>query len=138
MQTFLPLPNYRATAQCLDYRRLGKQRIEAKMLLHLLTDSKTKNTSPWRNHPIVEMWEGYEYSLCIYGMIMCEEWIDRKYKDNTLPWFQDMHAKLIDQPLQYFSKELRSSHRAALLKKDYNHYIQMKWKEIPVINYVWE
>lgn len=135
MQTFLPLPNYRATAQCLDYRRLGKQRIEAKMLLEILTtDDKHPN---WRHHPIVHLWRGYEYSVCMYGMIMCEEWIDRGFKDNTLKWFQDKHAELKDQPYQYFSEELRSSHRAALLAKDFIHYSQMSWKEKPVINYVW-
>jgi hypothetical protein len=138
VQTFLPLPNYRATAQCLDYRRLGKQRIEAKMLLEILLEGIDKSKSPWRFHPVVKMWEGSEYSLCMYGMIMCEEWIDRRYKDTTLQFFQDTHAKLIDQPYQYLSEEIRSSHRSALLKKDYEHYKQMGWKEKPIIDYKWK
>jgi len=32
MQTFLPYADFKESAQCLDYRRLGKQRVEAKQI----------------------------------------------------------------------------------------------------------
>jgi pyrimidine dimer DNA glycosylase len=35
MQTFLCEPNFAETAKCLDYRRLGKQRVEAKQILEI-------------------------------------------------------------------------------------------------------
>ncbi len=35
MQTFLPYQDFTETAKCLDYRRLGKQRVEAKRILKI-------------------------------------------------------------------------------------------------------
>ena len=37
MQTFLPTKNIRTTAKQLDYRRLGKQRVECKQILNALS-----------------------------------------------------------------------------------------------------
>ena len=36
MQTFLPLPTFAASAQCLDRARLGKQRVETLQFAHAL------------------------------------------------------------------------------------------------------
>lgn len=36
MQTFLPYISFEESAACLDYRRLGKQRLEAKQLLNAI------------------------------------------------------------------------------------------------------
>jgi hypothetical protein len=139
MQTFLPLPNYRATAQCLDYRRLGKQRVEAKQILELLL--KPHTYSRWMAHPVVKLWRGYELSLYKYGVEMCTEWRDRGYVDNLLDWFQDTHERLYlicsKEPI-VFSEDFHRSHRAALLAKNYEHYSKMGWKETPVINYIWK
>ena len=41
MQTFLPYEDFTKTAQCLDYKRLGKQRVEAYQILRIL-----KNITP--------------------------------------------------------------------------------------------
>lgn len=37
MQTFLPYANFEASAKVLDYKRLGKQRVEAKQILEINT-----------------------------------------------------------------------------------------------------
>ena len=37
MQTFLPYPSFDASAKVLDYRRLGKQRVEAYQILNTIT-----------------------------------------------------------------------------------------------------
>lgn len=37
MQTFLPYKSFVKSAACLDMRRLGKQRVEAKQILMALT-----------------------------------------------------------------------------------------------------
>jgi len=37
MNTFLPYPDFVKSAQCLDYRRLGKQRVEAWQIYLALT-----------------------------------------------------------------------------------------------------
>jgi hypothetical protein len=36
MQTFLPYPNFKKSLQILDYRRLGKQRVEAYQIIRIL------------------------------------------------------------------------------------------------------
>lgn len=42
MQTFLPYPDFKKSAQCLDYQRLGKQRLECKQILQTLALKKYK------------------------------------------------------------------------------------------------
>ena len=58
MQTFLPYTDFIKSAKCLDYKRLGKQRVEAKQILNILLGETTK--AGWTNHPAVLMWSGYE------------------------------------------------------------------------------
>ena len=55
MQTFLPYKSFRNSFESLDYKRLGKQRVEARQVLNILRD-KTQ-TKGWRNHPITKMWK---------------------------------------------------------------------------------
>ena len=81
MQTFLPYPNFEKSIKTLDYRRLGKQRVEAFQILNILLN-RTKS-SAWRNHPAVLMWRGYENALKIYLNLCISEWISRGYK-NTM------------------------------------------------------
>ena len=54
----LPYTDFIKSAKCLDYKRLGKQRVEAKQILNILLGETTK--TGWRNHPSVLMWYGYE------------------------------------------------------------------------------
>lgn len=80
MQTFLPYPDFYKSAQVLDYRRLGKQRLECKQIFNALEGQPSR----WRNHPAVKMWEGCEHQLCAYAIIICDEWIGRGYKDSLI------------------------------------------------------
>ncbi|MEE1930738.1 MSMEG_6728 family protein [Streptomyces sp. TRM 70351] len=70
MQTFLPYPDFSATALVLDARRLGKQRVETIQVLRGLTVPGYG----WRRHPAVLMWTGYEEALVRYGLEMCRVW----------------------------------------------------------------
>ncbi|WP_411080275.1 MSMEG_6728 family protein [Streptomyces sp. cmx-18-6] len=70
MQTFLPYPDFAASAATLDARRLGKQRVEALQVLRGLTVPGYG----WRHHPAVRMWTGYEEALVRYGLEMCRVW----------------------------------------------------------------
>ena len=36
MQTFLPYPDFKKSASCLDYKRLGKQRVEGLQILNAI------------------------------------------------------------------------------------------------------
>jgi len=51
VQTFLPYTDFIKSAKCLDYKRLGKQRVEAKQILNILLGETTK--AGWTNHPAV-------------------------------------------------------------------------------------
>ena len=75
MQTFLPHKSFNESFKVLDYRRLGKQRVEAKQILNVLLDRTT--TKGWRNHPIVRMWAGYENALKQYFNECVDEWISQ-------------------------------------------------------------
>ncbi|OQR61489.1 cytoplasmic protein [Streptomyces maremycinicus] len=70
MQTFLPYPDFTASAAALDPRRLGKQRVEALQVLRGLTIPGYG----WRHHPAVRMWTGYEEALVRYGLEICGVW----------------------------------------------------------------
>ncbi|HZE02498.1 MAG TPA: MSMEG_6728 family protein, partial [Pseudonocardiaceae bacterium] len=78
MQTFLPYPDFAASAVALDRRRLGKQRVEALQILRALT----RERYGWKHHPAVRMWAGYEEALACYAMEICAEWVRRGHADS--------------------------------------------------------
>jgi len=139
MQTFLPLPNYVDTARVLDYRRLGKQRVECKQILL----ASKKDVGGWRNHPATLMWRGHEAELCVYGMAMCEEWLRRGYKDSLLPFFIQVHDEIVsdgrseEPPAWLGEDDVHASHRSNLLRKDARFYGQYGWSEPDNLPYVW-
>jgi len=89
LNTFLPYPDFIKSAQCLDYKRLGKQRVEAWQIYLALT----KENYGWQNHPIVKQWRRYINYLRLYGIIVCLEWINRGYNDNLIGRF--LNAKIL-------------------------------------------
>jgi hypothetical protein len=94
--------------------------------------------SRWRNHPAVRLWKDHERALAVYGLEMCSEWSRRGFIDNQFEYFYKLMYELNEQDLDVsFSDLLYSSHRAALLHKNPEHYRQFKWKEVPKIDYVW-
>lgn len=131
MQTFLPYPNFYESAKVLDYRRLGKQRVEAYQILNILKEKRT--TGGWVNHPATKMWRGYEGLLAKYLNAMILEWKHRGY-NNTMN-LVDMDC--YDTPPWLGDDRLHSSHRAALLAKMPLHYSQFGWTEKPSIEYYW-
>lgn len=137
MQTFLPYADFWRSAEVLDYRRLGKQRVEVKQIVNTLLDNSSGVS--WKNHPTVLMWKGHEHSLLQYGIVICMAWRLRGYRDSLEPELQDRLAKIPETPppswLGY--EAFHSSHRAALLFKNYDWYSQFNWTEIPGLNYIW-
>ena len=133
MQTFLPEKSFIESVQVLDWRRLGKQRVEAHQILNVLL-GRTQ-TKGWRNHPITKMWAGYENALKVYFNICVHEWIRRGYR-NTMK-LEEMPETPIDYPHWFGNEQFHSSHRANLLRKDYEYYSQFGWDENPESPYVW-
>jgi len=48
VQTFLPYPDFKQSAACLDYRRLGKQRVEGVQILKAILGEKSLNGKPYK------------------------------------------------------------------------------------------
>jgi hypothetical protein len=153
MQTFLTHTSFKLTAQSLDNKRLGKQRVECKQILQTnqkISLYKTKFTplsSPlnlaWKNHPAARMWRGCDNMLALYGAAMCKEWISRGFSDSLLSYFTDI--AVLSGPLCYPTwisnvKQFDAiifSHRSSLRFKDDAHY-GPQFPEVPVkYGYYW-
>lgn len=132
MQTFLPYSDFKKTAEILDYRRLGKQRVETYQVLNILlgrTESKG-----WVNHPVTKMWRGYEEALKLYQNFTISEWINRGYKNNMS--FENVNESKIVMPSWMGDERIHRSHRSNLLRKDFQYYSQY-FDEPTDIEYYW-
>ncbi|GAA0485557.1 MSMEG_6728 family protein [Streptomyces olivaceiscleroticus] len=148
MQTFLPWPDFAASAEVLDARRLGKQRVEALQVLRGLTVPGYG----WRHHPAVRMWTGYEEALVRYGLEICRTWTDSGHQDTcALTLTQDYAATFAGSPPRPYEDlasthdlpnwlgdpAFHESHRSALLTKDPTHYTPHFPDTPPGLPYVW-
>ena len=132
VQTFLPYPDFAATASVLDDRRLGKQRVEGLQIVRAILVPNY----PWRHHPAALMWKGYEEALQSYLTAVCDEWDRRGYADTCrysirarlaeagvgAPVTQSELADLDRLPPWLGDEALHRSHRGALLRKDPEWY----------------
>lgn len=139
MQTFLPYADFTQSADALDVKRLGKQRVEAWQILRTLRGE----SKGWANHPAVKMWRGHEMALVEYGLEMCLRWRRLNYKDTLLLKFMGALDELMDegQPYTYptwlSDETVFASHRSNLLRKDHDHYAQFGWTEPNDLPYCW-
>ena len=128
MQTFLPYPDFRASAEVLDQRRLGKQRVEALQVLRGLTVPGYG----WRHHPAVKMWRGCEEALARYGIEVCRVWRGRGFADTCEPQLiaeigrrprtQAALAKAGRLPSWLGDDDFHRAHQSSLLRKDPDWY----------------
>ena len=132
VNTFLPYPDFVQTAKALDYKRLGKQRVEAWQILQALRGQ----TKGWINHPASKMWRGHERALCEYGVAICDEWIARGYKDTMRERFIAVHSDLPDTglPVWIGKDQFHASHQSNLKRKDPDHYNFNVESNLP---YIW-
>jgi len=147
VQTFLPYNNFIDSARCLDYRRLGKQRVECKQILQALGvpvgGPLRDKPSSWRSHPATRMWQGHEYSLCVYAIAICDEWRRRGYRDTLQPQFMYAASCLLaddadcSRPEWLGDEAFHASHRSNLLRKLPEHYGRFGWSEPDNLEYVW-
>ena len=136
MQTFLPYPDFVESARVLDWRRLGKQRVEAQQLLRAIT----ARAGGWQAHPAARMWQGYAHALAVYGQIMVNEWTRRGYRTSMsfrLAEAAELAVLAVVMPPWVGSPEFHAAHRSALLRKDPGWYGQFGWAEAPGLPYVW-
>jgi len=145
MQTFITNSDFTRIAQCLDNRRLNKQALEAWqiMMVNLNLDPQNNHriSKGWRNHPATLMWRGHEFALTGYIIEMVAEWQRRGFKstiaEKALATYDYAYEHgLIKSHLlpNWFTddaviKQLQSSHRTALLAKEYDYYKRFGWPE---------
>jgi len=152
LQTFLPYPDFAASARALDRLRLGKQRVEARQLIEALKGIR----KGWANHPAARMWRGHEGALAVYMKAMIDEWVGRGYKNEKQRVFIEgelAHVILapsvfspswaritilgLEPPPWLGNADFHASHRSNLLRKDPAWYGRFGWSEPPTLPYVW-
>jgi hypothetical protein len=147
VQTFLPHPDFTASAAELDPKRLGKQRVETLQVLRALTVPGYG----WQNHPAVLMWRGHLEALGCYGLVVVEAWVARGFGDTCAASIRHELAEVgVDAvrtqaelagagalPGWLGDEALHRSHRSALLRKDPDWY-GPRFPDVPDdVPYVW-
>lgn len=151
MQTFMPSADFAECARMLDNKRLNKQALEAWqiMMTNMRVDPEGNPREPkgWYNHPAVRVWRGHEHALLEYIEAMVTEWWSRGYKSTILDKarFTITHCKSDSRevPGWVLREDVQSSHRTALLCKNYEWYSQFGWPEDTGVapesyEYIWE
>lgn len=145
MQTFVPFPDFERTAQVLDSKRLGKQRVESLQIVRALTWP----TYGWKHHPAALMWKGHEAALGAYSLAICEEWTKRGFNDTcdlkirtdlADAGFTEIPTTQLeaDLPGWWGDAAVHRSHRSSLLRKNPEHYRPRFEPGLPDdLEYVW-
>lgn len=137
MQTFLPFESFERSAEVLDNRRLGKQRVEALQILRALTVPGYG----WQRHPAVAMWRGFQSALFEYGLAVCWEWKRRGFQDTCgakmVEIMREIDAPNIP-PFWLGNEAFHLSHRSNLIRKDPAFYRPVFGEGVPDdLPYVW-
>lgn len=119
MQTFLPYEDFYQSAQALDDKRLGKQRVEVLQILNALAG----RSKGWTNHPATRMWRGYETYLTAYGLVVCDVWTSRGFQDTCFDKImQATKRSNTNRPPWLGDQRLHISHQSNLVRKDPDYY----------------
>lgn len=131
MQTFLPYPSFLKSLDCLDYRRLGKQRVEALQLINAI-EGRSKG---WVNHPCTLMWKNNLAALKIYHNTAIILWIERGY-NNTMK-LMEVGSSNVELPSWFGNRDFHRSHQSNLLRKDKEYYSKF-FEGVPDdLPYIW-
>lgn len=138
MQTFVPEITFEESARVLDYRRLGKQRVEVLQIIQALTPVTGRKTHGWRNHPATKMWQENVHGLAAYGVAICDEWVSRGYKDTCRDKIMShVEADATDLPTWWGDSRIHDSHKSNLLRKNIEFYSQYDWDVPADTPYFW-
>ena len=134
MQTFLPYPDFKKSAECLDDRRLNKQIIEAKIIYNIIKENRI--IGGWINHPATKMWRGHDEALALYFNECLKEWKKRGHNHKYEEIEINKNVK-IEMPLWFGRENFHSAHRSNLLRKMPEYYGKFGWKEPDNLPYLW-
>ena len=139
MQTFIPYTDHYESARVLDNKRLGKQRVETLQILNALAGL----SKGWVNHPATKMWRGHETALVQYGLVICEEWKSRGFKDSCSEKIWNVSKNFrpnrgfVLMPSWWGDDRVHDSHKSKLLQKNAEWYTKFGWS-VPIdLEYVW-
>jgi len=121
VQTFLPFSDFKKSAECLDNKRLGKQRLECTQLLKVLECKKSNIKVGWMNHPAALMWCGYEEALKAYTNECLIAWINKGFK-NTIQFFK---VSEIIHPWWFGNEDFHRAMRSRLIVKKEEFYLPL-------------
>lgn len=123
MQTFVTFKDWARTAQSLNNKHCGKQRLEALQTMRQLIHGE----GGYPHHPVNLMWRGYEYALGVYGMQVSMEWhTHRRFADTIFFEFkreieflrtQNPDVAFASPPWRADADVMRS-HRSNLVRKE--------------------
>lgn len=144
MQTFLPLPDFAATAASLDRARLGKQRVENLQILKAMVIPGYG----WAHHPAVKMWAEWKPAFYAYHRAIIHEWVTvRGYKDTCLEKFERVlfrHFELnpedaLDESMPFWvgDGKFHLAHQSNLIRKMPEHYALLFPGVPDDLEYVW-
>lgn len=127
------------TAQDLETHNLRATIEDALNLLDKMTGVDVEEIPD--NHPMIFAWRGYEYSLAIYGMLLCLDWhLKRGQADQLFYEFHKTARELAEsEPGEHFYKvppwfydtDVLRSHRSNLVRRHPETY-RDTWKDVPV------
>ena len=135
MQTFLPYPDFRKSLACLDFKRCGKQGVEAKQIYDTVIGIRIGRTDiGWRHHPAVLMWLENLDALALYYNTAREIWKSYGYQ-STMPTLG--YRTPVEMPWWFGNERFHAAHRSNLLRKNFGYYSIFGWTEPPDLPYVW-
>lgn len=112
-------------------------------LRNSIFDDYKLTTTPWYNHPAVQMWKGFEFQLAHYGLACCFEFQSRGYTDNLKSFFLSRTIKYHTSQKARFDNgfwldgELQRSHRSNLIRKDPTYYKRQFPCTAENLPYIW-
>lgn len=135
MITWLPFIDYKETAKVLTSYDLEQQQKEVITILDNLFQLDNK----FIDQPVIKMWEGHEVQLCNYGLMICDEYSARGFKDLSI---ERMLIHLHNAAEGLFTMEvpgwmgdersemLTLSHQSNLIRRNPMHYSKY-FKNVP-------
>ena len=147
MQTFLPVRSFVKSAEFLDTKRLGKQRVEAAQIAEILLNQPilpknlqsivpfNREFMAWSNHPAVLMWKNHDQWLLNYLDCTIGEWCSRDYNNTIQVPNYDCSNQV--PPAWLGDEKFHQSHRSNLIRKDPLFYSKFWPEEADNLPYFW-
>lgn len=166
MQIFAPYPSFIDISNCLDPKRLNKQKIEIWQILKCLEigpyqckvckryiddDFEIKKTclndkdcieikTPWYNHPATQAVKNYELFFIDYALEIADSCLKLGYKDTLIPKiqaFKEIFKGEYKKPWYWGDNRFHDSHKSNLLRKNKEYYGKFNWKVAENLEYWW-